>query len=254
MKLVDTHAHIDFDDFEIEEVINKAKENGIEKIIIPGVTEPEFGRIIRLIEKFDGIYELYGAIGIHPSEAKSWNKDSYKNIKNLAQHDKIVAIGEIGLDYYWDKTFNKQQKEVFKQQIKIAKELDLPVIIHDREAHQDTFDILEEMEATKVVMHCFSGSPEFATQCVKRGYYIALGGVVTFKNAKTPKKVAEIVPLENLLLETDSPYLTPHPFRGKRNEPAFIKYVAQEIAMIKKIPLEELAKATTHNSHILFNI
>ena len=177
-------------------------------------------------------------------------------IRALAAQPKVCAIGEIGLDYYWDRSYNDIQKEVFALQIEFAKKHNKPVIVHDREAHGDCLEILKRTNAAQVgvIMHCFLGSPEFALECVKEGFYIALGGVVTFKNAKKMKEVAKIVPLEKLLVETDSPYLTPVPYRGKRNEPAYVKYAAQEIAQLRGMSFEELARATTENAMKIFRL
>lgn len=251
--MIDTHTHLDFEcyDDKFETIYKKALDTGVEKIIIPGVQTSGFSKIIELIEKYDF---LYGALGIHPSDIKDLKQGFESEILNLGKHPKIVAIGEIGLDYHWDKDNIEQQKEIFKLQIDIAKELNKPLIIHDREAHEDTFKILKEKKANEigVVMHCFSGSSEFAMQCVKEGYYIALGGVVTFKNAKKPKEVAEKIPLNKLLLETDAPYLTPTPYRGEENQPAYVKYVAEEIAKIKNISFEEVDIQTTKNAYELF--
>ena len=251
--MIDTHAHIDFECYEnkIDEILNNAKNNGIEKIIIPGVRPKEYKKIINLIEKYDF---LYGAVGVHPSETGEYNEEVRSQILELAKHPKIVAVGEIGLDYYWDKTTIDAQKKMFIEQINIAKEVGKPILVHDRDAHEDTLTILKETQAgdVGVVMHCFSGSVEFAQQCVKEGYYIALGGVVTFKNAKKPKEVAQKIPLEKLLLETDSPYLTPTPYRGQENEPAYVKYVAQEIADLKGISVQEVDMQTTKNADELF--
>lgn len=253
--LIDTHAHIDMDDFkdDFPQMLERAKENGVEKIIIPTVEPQTFNRVLEIAEKYDNVY---GSVGVHPSEAKSYSDDVHGRMIELAKNKKVVAIGEIGLDYYWDKSFNDLQKEVFRRQIELAKEVKKPIIVHDREAHFDTFEILKESGAKElgVIMHCFSGSPEFALQCVKEGFYVALGGVVTFKNAKKMKEVAKVVPLEYLLLETDSPYLTPEPFRGRRNEPAYVKFAAQEIAQIKGITFEELAFATTQNALKVFKL
>lgn len=254
--LIDTHAHIDFDDFhkdgEFQKHLDEMSDAGVEKVVIPGVNASGFDRIIQLIEAHQN---LYGAMGIHPSDAKQWDDNSYEQIKSLAKNPKVVAIGEIGLDYYWDKTFNDTQKEVFIKQIEIAKEIKKPIIVHDREAHQDTLNILKDTNAKEVgvVMHCFSGSPEFALECVKEGFYVALGGVVTFKNAKKAHEVAQIVPLENLLLETDSPFLTPEPYRGKLNSPAKVRLVAEKIAQLRQISTEEIEEATTINAQALFN-
>ncbi len=253
--LIDTHAHIDMQNYseQFEEILNNAKNNSVEKIIIPGVEPLGFNRIIEIIEKYDNIY---GALGVHPSEAKTFNDDVSDRMLLLGTNKKIVAVGEIGLDYYWDKSFVELQKEIFIRQIEIAKELRKPVIIHDRDAHSDTFEILKLTKAkdTGVVMHCFSGSAEFAMQCVQEGFYIALGGVVTFKNAKKMKEVAKIVPIEKLLLETDSPYLTPEPFRGKENQPAYVKYAAEEIARLREIDLDELAQRTSENATRVFKL
>lgn len=252
-KLIDTHAHLDFEDYRdnIDQILENARLSGVQKIIIPGVIVKDIDNIIKLIEKYDN---LYGAVAMHPSEAKDWNDNTYNQLKEFALHPKIVAIGETGLDYYWDKTFVEQQKFVFKEHIRLAKELKLPLIIHNRDAHADTLAILKETHAREVsgVMHCFSGSAEFARECIAEGFYIALGGPVTFKNAKKPKEVVANIPLEWLLLETDSPFLAPHPYRGKVNDPSKIVLVAEEIAGIKNISLEEIAKITTHNAETLF--
>ena len=251
---VDTHSHIDFEDFQdnFDELLQKCKEAGVEKIVIPGVEPEGYGKIISLIEKYDN---LYGAIGIHPSEAKKMNDETFALIRKLASHEKVVAIGEVGLDYYWDKSFCDLQKEVFKKQIELAVELKKPLLIHDREAHKDTYDLLVsyDLSDVPVIMHCFSGSPEFALECVKKGFYIAFGGGVTFKNAIKPKETAKVVPLEKIVLETDAPYLTPHPFRGKLNAPYYIPLVAEEIASLKGITQEEVARVTTSNANQLFS-
>lgn len=253
--LIDTHAHIDFEDYSenFEKLLQDASDAGVEKIIIPGVEPKGFERIMDLSATYPNIY---GAIGIHPCDAKKWDANSYEIIKSLAKSPKIVAIGEIGLDYYWDKTYNELQKDVFIKQIEIAKELKKPVIVHDREAHGDVLEILKATNAKEigVVMHCFSGSPEFAIECVKEGFYVALGGVVTFKNAKKPHEVAQIVPLENLLLETDSPFLTPEPYRGKVNSPANVRLVAEAVARLRGISIEEIEMQTTLNAQKLFKI
>lgn len=165
---------------------------------------------------------------------------------------KVVAIGECGLDYYWDKSFVEEQKKVFAKQIEIAVALKKPLIVHDREAHHDTLEMLKDVKDVPVIMHCFSGSWEFAKECIKKGFYIALGGVVTFKNAKKVHEIAKNIPLEHLLLETDAPYLTPEPFRGKRNEPAYVKFAAEKIAEIRGCSLEEIAQATTKNANEVF--
>ncbi len=251
--MIDTHTHINMiEEISIDEILKNAFDNGVEKIIVPSAYPKDIEEVMELVEKYDNVY---GMLGVHPSEVKDWNDDVENIIIEYSKNPKIVAIGEIGLDYYWDKSFNDLQKEIFIKQIKIANELNLPISIHDREAHKDTFDILKKYnKGSKIVMHCFSGSVEFAKECIKEGYYIALGGVVTFKNAVKTKEVAKEIPLSKLLLETDAPYLTPVPYRGKENQPAFVKYVAQEIANLRETTFEEIDNATTNNAREVFGL
>lgn len=253
--MIDTHAHIYFKEYDgkFEEILKNAKSFGVDKIIIPTANPDDFKKVIQLIEKYDC---LFGAVGVHPSDIDTFNEETAKQILKLGEHPKIIAIGEIGLDYYWDKSNIEAQKKGFKAQIELAKKLKKPIIIHDRDAHEDTFNILKEMNAKDlgVVMHCFSGSYEFAMQCIKEGFYIALGGVVTFKNAKKSKEVAQKIPLEYLLLETDSPFLTPEPHRGEENQPAYVKFAAEKIAELRDISLEQVDEITTKNAERLFNL
>ncbi len=247
--MIDTHSHIDMlqnPEFEIEEALK----NGVKKIIIPGVEPATFDVITEYIDKYDCVY---GTIGVHPSEAQKFNDEDAKKLVLLARHPKMVGIGEIGLDYYWDKTFVDVQKRVFKTQLEIAKSLDLPVVIHDREAHLDTFNILKETDMKNVILHCFSGSVEFAKECVNLGWYLGIGGVVTFKNARKMKDVVKAIPIEKLVLETDAPYLTPHPFRGEENAPKYLHLIAKEIANLKDLPVESVIKQTTRNAETIFN-
>ena len=241
--LVDTHAHLDMlTEFDI---------SGVGKVIIPSVEINTMEKVVQLSEK-DNVFSM---VGIYPSEAKTYSHEVENKMIELAKNPKVVAIGEIGLDYYWDKSFVDLQKEVFIKQIKLANKLNLPIVVHDREAHKDCFDIVKEYNnGSKVVFHCFSGSVEFMRECVKQGWYIALGGVVTFKNAVKMKEVAKEVPLDKLVLETDSPYLTPVPFRGKENKPAYVRYVAEEIAKIREISVEEIIDITTRNAEEIFGI
>lgn len=249
--LIDTHAHLDmYENWDV--IIKNAKENGIKKIIIPAVETEYFQKILDIANSYEDVYCM---MGIFPTEAKNWHDGILEDIKELAKNKKVVSIGEIGLDYYWDKSFVDEQKDIFIKQVKLANELGLPIEIHDREAHKDVFDILVEYNKTSdVVFHCFSGSVEFARECLKQGWYIALGGVVTFKNAVKTKEVAKDVPLDRLMLETDSPYLTPVPFRGKENQPAYVRYVADEIAKLKGIDVKEVIEATTKNAEMVFGI
>ena len=252
--LIDTHTHINMlNGLSIEEAIVNAEKNGIKKLIIPSAYPNDFEIVTELTEKYENIY---GMLGVHPSEVNDWDDSLIKKISDsVSKNKKIVAIGEIGLDYYWDKSFNDLQKDVFIKQIKLANSLNLPIDIHDRDAHKDTYDILKEHNKTsKVVMHCFSGSKEFAKECIKEGYYLGIGGVLTFKNAKKLKEIVEEISLENIILETDAPYLTPVPYRGKENQPAYVKYVAEEIAKIKNISIEEVIQKTTENAERIFKI
>lgn len=251
--LVDTHSHINtLEKITPQEAIDNAKANGVEKIIVPAAAVQDIDEVLKFVNKYEN---TFGLLGVHPSEVKDWDDSLLDKIREYSKNEKIVGIGEIGLDYYWDKSFNDLQKEVFIKQIKLANELKLPICVHDREAHKDSFDILKEYnKISDVVMHCFSGSVEFAKECVKEGWFIALGGVVTFKNAIKMKEVAKEVPIENLLVETDAPYLTPVPFRGTENQPAYVKFVAEEIAKLRGITFEEVATATTRNAEKVYGI
>lgn len=251
---IDTHSHIDMiEDIELEDVLQNASDAGVKKIIIPATDEKYFEPMIEICEKYENVFCM---LGIFPEEAKTWtDKTAEKIIKLAKESKKVVGIGEVGLDYYWDKSFIDLQQEIFIKQIEIANELNLPIAIHDREAHKDVFDlVLKYNKNSEILLHCFSGSPEFAKECVKEGFYLALGGVVTFKNAKKTKEVAKIVPLDKLMLETDAPYLTPVPFRGKTNQPSYIPLIAQEIANLRGIDISEIAKHTTQNAEKVFKI
>ena len=251
--MIDTHTHINcIDDFPIDEILKNASDNGVEKLIVPSAYASDIDIVAKLASKYENVY---GLLGVHPSEVKDWTDDLIDKIKECAKSPKIVGIGEIGLDYYWDKSFNDLQKEVFIKQINLANELNFPISVHDREAHKDSFDILTEFNKNSIViMHCFSGSVEFMHECVKQGWYIAIGGVVTFKNAIKMKEVAKEVPLDKLLIETDAPYLTPVPYRGKTNQPAYVKYVAEEIANLRNTSFEEIDEQTTKNAKLGFKI
>lgn len=252
--LIDTHSHIDMEDFnDLDEVILNAKNSGVKKIVIPAVDRSSFEKIINIANKYENVY---CALGIHPSEVKNAKDEDFEKIIEFSVNKKVVAIGECGLDYYWDKSFIDEQKRAFLKQIEIAKALKKPLIVHDREAHKDTFDLITQniTDEIPIIMHCFSGSLEFAKECIKKGFYIALGGVVTFKNAKKVHEIAKNISLEHLLLETDAPYLTPEPYRGKHNEPAYVKFVAEKIAELRGISFEEVAQVTTKNAENIFGI
>lgn len=253
--LFDTHVHVNAEQFneDLEEVIERAKEAGVDNMVVVGFDRPTIIRAMELIETYDF---MYAAVGWHPVDAIDMTEDDLQWIEELSNHPKVVAIGEMGLDYHWDKSPKDVQMEVFRKQIRLAKKVGLPIIIHNREATADIVNILKEEEASRVggIMHCFSGSAETALECINMNFYISLGGPVTFKNAKKPKEVAAAVPLDRLLIETDCPYLAPHPYRGKRNEPSYVKLVAEQIAEIKQLTIEEVSQATTENAKKLFGI
>ncbi len=250
---VDTHAHLDSKRFDGDrkEVITRAEESGVELIINIG-SDLETSRFsLELAFEYPFIY---AAVGIHPHEAKDAEESFYEELKNLAGEGKVVAIGEIGLDYHYDFSPRDIQKKVFYRQINLAKELDLPIIVHCREAHKDTRKILEDEEAEKVVLHCFSGDPELAKYYLDKGYFISFAGPITFPNAKKAPSVVEITPLERLLVETDCPYMAPVPRRGKRNEPAYVRYVTEKVAQIKGLDLQTVASAVRDNTREIFGV
>lgn len=253
--LIDSHAHLDGKEFDHDrkEVLEYAFESGIEKIINIGFDFPSSQRSIALAEEYE---QVYAAVGFHPHDAKEAKEGYLQSLQRLAAHPKVVAIGEIGLDYYYNHSDPEVQRKVFVEQIGLARELKMPVIIHNRDAHGDTLEILQRERGGENggVLHCFSGSWEMAKTCMDLGFYISLAGPVTFKNARKAIEVAVNMPLSRLLVETDCPYLTPEPYRGKRNEPAYVRFVAERIAELKGVSLEELAAATKRNTEELFGI
>lgn len=251
----DTHVHLNAEQYndDLQEVINRALAANVKKMVVVGFDRLTINRAMELIEEYDF---LYAAIGWHPVDAIDCTESDLQWIEELAKHPKVVAIGETGLDYYWDKSPKETQQKLLRKQIQLAKRVKLPIVIHNREATADCVRILQEEHAEDVggVMHCFSGSVETAEICIKMNFMISLGGPVTFKNAKKPKEVAEKIPLQYLMIETDAPYLAPHPNRGKRNEPSFVPLVAEEIARLKGLTVEEVAQKTTENAHRFFKI
>jgi len=248
--LIDTHAHIYMLE-NPEMAIMEARNAGIDEIIIPAASEDDFDKILDLCHRFD---KTYAALGIHPEDCEKFSDSTANHIIELAKDEKVVAIGEIGLDYHYSKENKQAQKNCFINQLEIAKMLNLPVVVHDREAHGDTLEILKNSKCKKILLHCFSGSVEFMRGCTSLGYKIALGGVVTFKNAIEPKEVALKVDLENLMLETDCPYLTPHPFRGVENAPKYIGFIAKEIAKIRNASYDNICQITSQNAREFFNL
>ncbi|TYS54506.1 TatD family deoxyribonuclease [Sutcliffiella horikoshii] len=253
--LFDTHVHLNADQYEedLQEVIDRAQAEKVTNMVVVGFDRKTITRAMELVEKYDF---LYAAVGWHPVDAIDMTEDDLAWIEDLASHEKVVAIGEMGLDYHWDKSPKEIQKEVFRKQIQLAKKVKLPIVIHNRDATADVVQILKEEAAKDVggIMHCFTGSLEVAKECMEMNFYISFGGPVTFKNAKKPKEVVKEIPMERLLIETDCPYLTPHPYRGKRNEPGYVRLVAEQIAELKELTIEEVAEKTTANAKKLFGI
>lgn len=253
--LIDTHVHLNAEQYvdDLDEVIERARENGIEKMVVIGCDRPTIERTMELIDEHE---DIYGVIGWHPVDAIDCTDEDLEWIEQLSKHEKIVGIGEMGLDYHWDKSPKDVQKDLFKKQIELAKRVNLPIIIHNREATEDCVAILKEMHAEEIggIMHAFSGDESVADEIIDMNFYVSLGGPVTFKNAQLPKDIAVHVPIDRLLVETDAPYLTPHPYRGKRNEPAYVKLVAEKIAELRQISYEELARTTSENAKRLFKI
>jgi TatD DNase family protein len=253
--LFDTHTHLNDQAFEEdrEQVIRRAQEEGVSLLVNVGFNRETIPQTLKLAESYDFIY---AAVGWHPHDAGDMKEEDLQWIEELSKHPKVVAIGEMGLDYYWDNAPRDVQKDVFRQQIALAKRVKKPIIIHDRDAHRDVVDILREEGADEVggIMHCFGGSYDIAKECLDLNFYISFGGPLTFKNAKKPKEVAKQIPLDRLLIETDSPYLTPHPYRGKRNESSYVRYVAESLAEIKELSYEEICRITMENGKRLFKI
>jgi TatD DNase family protein len=247
--LTDSHTHLNAEQFneDQDEVIQRALDAGVTRIVNVGFNRETIPSSIALAERYDFIYST---VGWHPVDAIDMRPGDLEWIEELCKHEKVVAIGEIGLDYYWDKSPKDVQQRVFREQIRLARKLGMPIVIHNRDAHQDILHILKEEKAEEVggIMHCFSGSWETAKQCLDMNFHISFGGPVTFKNARQPKEVLAQVPLDRLLIETDAPYLTPHPFRGKRNETGYVRLVAETAAEIRGLTLEEIAVITTNNA------
>ena len=252
--MIDTHSHLFEDEFkeDLSLCINRCKENNVNKIVLVGFSHETNNKAQELSKKYD---IFYPTAGLHPSEATVNFLNDFNQLVEFINNNKIYAIGECGLDYHWTKENISEQHELFKLQCELAIKFDLPIIVHSRDASQDTFDIIKSYGGKlKGVMHCYSGSFEMALEYVKLGFYVSLGGPVTFKNAKEPKLVAEKLPIDRLLIETDSPYLAPTPHRGERNESSYVKLVLEEIAKIRNMSVEELDKITTNNAEKLFKI
>lgn len=250
--LVDSHAHLDTEYFkeDQDEVIKRAKAGGVDNIITVGVDLKSSLEAVNMTYKYEGIY---AAVGFHPHNAKIVNDGDMENLINKALDSKVVAWGEIGLDFFKNYSPPDVQMKLFRQQLRIALELDLPVIIHDRDAHEQVLSVIKEYKVRGVI-HCFSGDLDLAKKFIEMGFYISIPATVTYKKASKIRKVVSHIPLDYILVETDSPFLPPHQKRGERNEPLFVKYVAQEISLIKGVDFELVAEVTTNNAKRLFNI
>ena len=253
--LIDTHAHLSLPQFDQDrtEVIKRARDAGIKHIITVGTDSDDCRKAVALAQEHDFIS---AAVGIHPHDAKTINAETYSLLRELADDDNVVAIGEIGLDFYRNLSSQEIQVQHFREQLWLAREVSLPVIIHDREAHQKVLQILQEEKAETMggVIHCFSGDWEMAKACLDMGFYISIPGTITFKKSEEYHKLVRDLPLDRMLVETDCPFLAPYPFRGKRNEPAYVQYVAKAVAGIKGLGCEAFAEITTQNAQKLFNL
>lgn len=253
--IFDSHAHYDDTQFDEDrmDVLSHLKDAGVEKVVN---ISNGWDDLLKTLELIKQVPFLYGTVGIHPCKVSELNDERMERMRDFCSGDKIVAVGEIGLDYYWMSDPKEVQKEWFIRQLRLAKEVNLPVVIHSRDASQDTFDIMKAEHAgtTGGVIHCYSGSVEMAREYVKMGYFLGIGGVVTFKNSKTLKKVAAEIPLEHIVIETDCPYLAPTPYRGKRNSSAYLPMVVEEIARLRGISPEEVERVTYENALRLYSI
>lgn len=249
----DTHAHYDDEAFDEDraELLDSMKDGNVSLIVNPGIDLESSKNAIAFAEKYDF---MYAAVGYHPEDIAKFSEEDYAQICKMAEHPKCVAIGEIGLDYYWDDTHKEEQKSIFRKQIELALKLNKPVIIHDREAHGDSLEIILDYPELKGVFHCYSGSAEMAKELLKRGWYLGFDGPVTYKNARKTVEVLEICPLDRVLIETDSPYMSPVPKRGKRNDSRNLCHIAEKIAEIKGESPERIAAITLENGRRLFGI
>lgn len=262
MRLVDSHCHLDMlpswvegegvdADREIDQIVQRAHEAGVAWMLNPGVTWTDAARVLEVAGRYP---DVYASVGIHPHEADSWDDGAMERLRELARSPKVVAIGECGLDYYYEHGSRPAQQRAFREQIRLAKELSLPLIVHTRDAEADTLDLLRTEGAQKGVLHCFTGSTDLARAALDLGFYISFSGVVTFKKSDDLRATAREVPLSRILIETDAPYLAPPPHRGKRNEPAYVVRIAEQMAEVHGVPVDEIARISTENAEALFGV
>ncbi len=263
-QLVDTHCHLDYilrndkhplgdEGTNPEKVLERALAEGLQFLVNPSVTPKRFNEIIQLAERFE---QVYAAVAVHPTDVEDIKDmpDWLEQVEALLSHPKVIAVGETGLDYYWDKTHQDLQKSCFKSLLELGVKHDLPVIVHDRDAHDDVEKIISEVAGARGIMHCFSGDEAFARKMIEKGFYISFAGNVTFKKAENLQIAASKLPLEWMLIETDSPFLTPVPYRGKPNEPARVRHVAEKIAELRGISYDEVARVTTENARRVYGL
>ena len=254
MPIFDTHAHYDADRFDSDRdtVLSALPGDGVGLVVDPGCDLPSSRAAVALAEKYS---HVYAAVGVHPEDCAVFQDGDLEELRQLLRHPKVVAIGEIGLDYYWEENPPRDfQQTVFRKQLALASELDLPVIVHDREAHGDSLAIIQEFPTVTGVFHCFSGSPEMAAELLKRGWYLGFDGPITYKNAKRAPEVAAITPLDRMVVETDAPYMAPVPMRGKRNDSRYLPYVIEKLAAWKGVTVEEMTRITWENGRRLFRL
>ncbi|HSB04581.1 MAG TPA: TatD family hydrolase [Thermodesulfobacteriota bacterium] len=253
--LTDSHAHLEMPEFkkDLEEVIQRATISGVDHIFTVGTERRDWKRALEIACSYPKIYAI---LGVHPHNAKEIDERTYPALKELCKNEKVRAYGEIGLDFFRNRSPREVQIKRFREQIALARELHLPIVVHDRDAHQETLDILksEKAEDCGGVIHCFSGDYRMAKECLDMGFYISVPGTITFKNAGEFQEIVIRLPLDSLLVETDAPFLAPVPFRGKRNEPGFVRHTAQKIADLKKVPFEKVAEVTTQNALTVFRL
>ncbi|ABC77143.1 TatD family hydrolase [Syntrophus aciditrophicus] len=252
--MIDSHAHLELPEFDSDrdEVIARAKEAGVDAIVTIGIDLDDCLKAVEIADRYDMVY---AAVGIHPHEVKVIDRQTYDRMRDLAARPKVVAYGEIGLDFFRNLSPRDVQIRRFGEQLELAQDLNLPVIIHDREAHRETLEILSSWKGQRRgIIHCFSGDYAMARKCLDLGFYISIPGTVTFTKADTLRDVVRRVPAESLLVETDAPFLTPEPHRGKRNESAYVKYTAMRVAELKEMKFEELAEITSRNASEIFSI